>query len=81
MANDVILETTQLTKAFDGYVAVLDVSLKVPRGAIHALIGPNGAGKRNRPSCYTARPGDVRLALQRRRGHSFDFRRSIVCWR
>jgi branched-chain amino acid transport system ATP-binding protein len=40
-----ILETRGLTKEFKGFVAVNDVSLRVRRGAIHALIGPNGAGK------------------------------------
>src|ERR1700678_515693 len=43
--RDVILETRNLVKAFKGFVAVDDVSLRVQRGEIHALIGPNGAGK------------------------------------
>ena len=45
MADDTILETRGLDKSFRGFVAVSDVSLKVRRGATHALIGPNGAGK------------------------------------
>ena len=45
MANDVILETEGLTKEFRGFVALLDVNLRIRRGTIHALIGPNGAGK------------------------------------
>ncbi len=43
--QDTILETRNLVKEFDGFVAVDAVSLSVRRGAIHALIGPNGAGK------------------------------------
>ncbi len=43
--NDIILQTTGLTKEFKGFAAVQDVNLSVKRGSIHALIGPNGAGK------------------------------------
>ena len=117
--DDIILETTGLTKEFLGFVAVSDVALKVRRGSIHGLIGPNGAGK---TTCFNlltkflpptrgrirydgrditgmkpaevARLGlvrsfqisavfphltvleNVRLALQRQRGGSFDFWRS-----
>jgi branched-chain amino acid transport system ATP-binding protein len=119
MADDFILETRGLTKEFQGFVAVKDVSLRVRRGSIHALIGPNGAGK---TTCFNllthfltpthgrirfqgrditgSSPADiarlglvrsfqisavfphltvlenVRIALQRRRGRSFDFWRS-----
>lgn len=46
MADDgIILETTDLTKEFRGFVAVDGVNLSVRRGTVHALIGPNGAGK------------------------------------
>jgi branched-chain amino acid transport system ATP-binding protein len=45
MSDDFLLEARNLTKEFRGFVAVKDVSLKVRRGAVHALIGPNGAGK------------------------------------
>lgn len=45
MSGDVILETRDLTKEFEGFIAVNNVNLQVKRGAVHALIGPNGAGK------------------------------------
>src|SRR5438034_8066371 len=44
-AMSVVLETKNLVKRFGGITATSDVSLKVQRGARHALIGPNGAGK------------------------------------
>jgi len=43
--DPVILEVRGLTKHFGGVVALNQVDLVVPRGAIIGLIGPNGAGK------------------------------------
>jgi branched-chain amino acid transport system ATP-binding protein len=45
MNGEWILETRDLVKQFNEFVAVNGVSLRVRRGSIHALIGPNGAGK------------------------------------
>ena len=45
MADDLILETSGLSKDFAGFTAVNGIDLKIRRGSIHALIGPNGAGK------------------------------------
>jgi branched-chain amino acid transport system ATP-binding protein len=75
LADEFILETHGLTKEFAGFFAVRDVGLRVRRGSIHALIGPNGAGK---TTCFTHLTAleNVRVALQRQHGHSFDFWRS-----
>ena len=40
-----VLETRALEKRFGGIVAANQVSLRLQKGARHALIGPNGAGK------------------------------------
>ena len=40
-----MLEVKHLTKTFDGFAALDDLSLTVPRGAVYGLVGPNGAGK------------------------------------
>jgi ABC-2 type transport system ATP-binding protein len=39
------LEVRHVTKQFGDHVAVSDVSLAVPTGAIYGFIGPNGSGK------------------------------------
>lgn len=39
------LETTNLTKRFDGFTAVDDVDYQLEEGEVASLIGPNGAGK------------------------------------
>jgi branched-chain amino acid transport system ATP-binding protein len=41
----IALETRDLQKQFGGLKVTRDLSLRIERGARHALIGPNGAGK------------------------------------
>ena len=43
--EDAALRTVHLTKRFGQKIAVDDVSLTVPAGAVFGLVGPNGAGK------------------------------------
>jgi branched-chain amino acid transport system ATP-binding protein len=60
-----ILEVDGITLAFDGVVAVDDVSFTVERGELFAVIGPNGAGKTSifnvLSGVYRPRSGTVRF--------------------
>ena len=40
-----MLELNHVSKSFDGFMALDDLCLTVPQGAVYGLVGPNGAGK------------------------------------
>ncbi len=40
-----MLEMKNVTKTFEGFKALDDLTLTVPKGAVYGLVGPNGAGK------------------------------------
>jgi branched-chain amino acid transport system ATP-binding protein len=62
----IALETRGLEKQFGGFKVTRDLSLKVERGARHALIGPNGAGKTTVINLLTGvlRPDRGRILLE-----------------
>jgi ABC-type branched-subunit amino acid transport system ATPase component len=62
------LETIGLDKHFGGIIAANQVSLRVEKGARHALIGPNGAGKTTVINLLTGvlRPTAGRILLEGR---------------
>jgi len=63
-----MLEVRDVTKSFDGFLAVSDVSFTVPQGSISAIIGPNGAGKTTLFNLITGhlRPTEGRVVFKGR---------------
>jgi ABC-2 type transport system ATP-binding protein len=43
--SDLAIDIRNVVKRYSEHVAVRDLSLQVPRGAVYGLLGPNGAGK------------------------------------
>ena len=48
-----MIEIKNVSKAFDGFTALNNVSLTVPTGSVYGLVGPNGAGKSTLIRCLT----------------------------
>ena len=46
-----MLELQNVTKTFDDFMALNDLSMTVPKGAVYGLVGPNGAGKSTAIRC------------------------------
>ena len=66
MADNAMIEVTNMTKRYAGRTAVAGISFTVARGEIVGLLGPNGAGKSTTMrilSCFMpATSGTVRVA-------------------
>lgn len=48
-----MIQVQNITKSFDGFRALDDLSFTVPHGAVYGLVGPNGAGKSTVLRCIT----------------------------
>ena len=61
-----MLEVKNLTKTFDGFRALDDLSMTVPKGAVYGLVGPNGAGKSTiiRHITGVYRPDEGEIAME-----------------
>ncbi len=67
-ATDVLLEATDISKAYGAVVALRSASLRVRPGEVHALMGANGAGKSTLVKILTGavRPDAGRIAVRGR---------------
>ncbi|XVH33614.1 ABC transporter ATP-binding protein (plasmid) [Haloferacaceae archaeon DSL9] len=71
------IETHSLTKRYGDTVAVDDLSLSIPGGAVYGFLGPNGAGKTTtmRMLATLLRPTSGRATIA---GHSIDDRAAVT---
>ena len=63
-----MLEARNVVKTFDGFRALDNANLTVPKGAVYGLVGPNGAGKSTIIRHFTGvyRPDSGELTLEGR---------------
>ena len=58
-----MIKVSNVTKTFDGFKALDDMSLEVSKGSVYGLIGPNGAGKttiiKNLSGIYKPDSGEI----------------------
>ena len=58
-----MIEVKNVVKVFDGFRALDEISINVPKGAIYGLVGPNGAGKstliRHLAGIYRQNAGEI----------------------
>ena len=40
-----MIKLEHVTKTFEGFTALSDLSMTIPKGSVYGLVGPNGAGK------------------------------------
>ena len=63
-----IIEVKNLSKSFDDFTAVKDISFDVQKGEVFGFLGPNGAGKTTTINMLTglARPtsGNIKISGQ-----------------
>lgn len=74
-----MIQVQNITKTFDGFRALDDLSFTVPHGAVYGLVGPNGAGKSTVLRCITGiyRPDSGTVTAGCRSGKT---RRSNAGW-
>ena len=60
-----MIHVQNITKGYDGHLALNGLSLHVPRGAVYGLVGPNGAGKSTLLRCLSgvSRPDEGAILI------------------
>ena len=61
-----MIEAKAVSKSFDGFLALNDLDMTVPKGSIYGLVGPNGAGKSTilRHLCGVYRPDSGIITIE-----------------
>ncbi len=61
-----MIEARDVRKSFDGFLALDNLTMTVPRGSIYGLVGPNGAGKSTilHHLCGVYRPDSGSITLE-----------------
>lgn len=72
--TDLVLSVENVTKSFDGFKAINDLTFYLAEGELRTIIGPNGAGKSTFMDLITGRtrPDSGTLTYHQSDGHDLD---------
>ena len=76
--TDLVLSVENVSKSFDGFKAINDLTFYLGEGELRTIIGPNGAGKSTFMDLITGRtrPDEGRLTFHGKDGHDVDLTKS-----
>ena len=77
-----MIKVTNVTKSFDSFKALDNLTLHVPAGSVYGLVGPNGAGKTTiiKQLCGVYRPDSGSIEINSQPVYENNAIKNSVCY-